>query len=164
MINDHVQKSNPITAVGEEKSGNRPFFMYLSWRAPHRPMSHDWKFNETDPTEHMPYVAFGKPGEQLGIFDQYVGDVMRALELNDIAHNTLVLFTSDNGPDGAGFQMLGKLGHLRMSTLRGSKASVYEGGHRVPFLSWWPNGIAKGLYGTNYDLPVSQTDFFATFA
>merc|ERR1719454_1939804 len=53
---------------------------------------------------------------------------------------------------------------MRLSTLRGAKASGYEGGHRVPFLTWWPKGIAKGLHGTNYDLPVSQTDFFATFA
>ena len=38
------------------------------------------------------------------------------------------------------------------------------GGHRVPFLSWWPLGTHKALQGTNFDLPVSQIDFFATFA
>ena len=166
MIKEHVRDHNPIISNGDPKQAgkNQPFFMYLSWRAPHRPMSHDWDFDPNNPTEHMPYVAFGKPGEQLGIFDRYVGDVMKTLEQNQIADNTLVLFTSDNGPDGAGFAMLNKMGHLRLSTLRGSKASVYEGGHRVPFLSWWPLGIHKALHGTNYDLPVSQTDFFATFA
>ena len=48
--------------------------------------------------------------------------------------------------------------------MRGKKASVYEGGHRVPFLSWWPKGTHQSLWGTNFDLPVSQIDFFATFA
>ena len=43
-------------------------------------------------------------------------------------------------------------------------ASIYEGGHRVPMLIWWPLGTDPALQGTNYDLPVSQTDFFATFA
>lgn len=51
-----------------------------------------------------------------------------------------------------------------MVTMRGRKASVYEGGHRVPFLTWWPKGIDRALHGSNYDLPVSQTDLFATFA
>ena len=46
----------------------------------------------------------------------------------------------------------------------GLKASVYEGGHRVPFLYWWPSGIDTALHGTSYDLPVSQTDLYATFA
>ena len=55
------------------KNQNRPFFMYLSWRAPHRPMSHDWEYDPKNPWEHMPYVAQGKPGEQLGIFDEYIG-------------------------------------------------------------------------------------------
>ena len=41
---------------------------------------------------------------------------------------------------------------------------VYEGGHRVPMLFWWPLGIHQSLHGTNFDLPVSQADFFATFA
>ena len=53
---------------------------------------------------------------------------------------------------------------MRMVTMRGKKASVYEGGHRVPFLSWWPLGTHKALHGTNFDLPVGQVDFFATFA
>ena len=48
--------------------------------------------------------------------------------------------------------------------MRGKKASIYEGGHRVPFLSWWPLGTHKALHGTNFDLPVGQVDLFATFA
>lgn len=75
MITKHVEKSNPIMQNGAKrnKNQNRPFFMYLSWRAPHRPMSHDWEFDQKKPWDHMPYVAQGKPGEQLGIFDEYIG-------------------------------------------------------------------------------------------
>ena len=65
MINAHVAESNPDLNPGQVKNSNRPFFMYLSWRAPHRPMSHDWDFDPANPQEHMPYVAFGKPGKLL---------------------------------------------------------------------------------------------------
>jgi hypothetical protein len=57
-----------------------------------------------------------------------------------------------------------RFGHMRMTTMRGRKASVYEAGHRVPFLSWWPLGIHKANWGKNYDLPVGQVDLFSTFA
>ena len=52
-----------------------------------------------DPWDHMPYTSLGKPGEQIGIFDRYVGNVMKRLHDLDVADNTLVFFTSDNGPD-----------------------------------------------------------------
>ena len=60
--------------------------------------------------------------------------------------------------------MANRWGHMRMATMRGKKASVYEGGHRVPFLSWWPLGTHRSNWGTNYDLPVGQVDLFGTFA
>ena len=89
---------------------------------------------------------------------------MKRLQDLKVADNTFIVFTSDNGPDQGGLNLLNKMGHLRMVTMRGRKASVYEGGHRVPFLTWWPKGIDRALHGSNYDLPVSQTDLFATFA
>ena len=165
-ITEHVETNNPIRDDGESRSDNenQPFFLYLSFRAPHRPYSHDYDFDPEDPMAHMPYTALGKPGEQLGIFDSYIGKVMKSLHDLDIADNTLVFFTSDNGPDQGAFNLFNKMGHMRMVTMRGKKASVYEGGHRVPFLSWWPLGTHKALQGTNFDLPVGQVDFFATFA
>jgi len=81
-----------------------------------------------------------------------------------VADNTLIFFTSDNGPDQGAFNMANRYGHMRMATMRGKKASVYEGGHRVPFLSWWPLGTHRSNWGTNYDLPVGQVDLFGTFA
>ena len=76
---------------------NLPFFMYLSFRAPHRPFSHNKTFEEPD--DHLPYRSLGKPTEQIGIFDTYVGQIMKTLQGLDIADNTLIFFTSDNGPD-----------------------------------------------------------------
>ena len=165
-MGEHVNEHNPIKEATEARSTteNQPFFLYLSFRAPHRPYSHEYDFDPEEPDAHMPYTALGKPGEQLGLFDKYIGKVMKSLHDNKIADNTLVFFTSDNGPDQGAFNLFNKMGHMRMVTMRGKKASVYEGGHRVPFLSWWPAGTHQALQGTNFDLPVGQVDFFATFA
>ena len=61
-ISEHVSTSNPVTQSGNTKTPeqNKPFFMYLSYRAPHRPNSHDFVYDETNPNEMMPYLEFGK--------------------------------------------------------------------------------------------------------
>ena len=163
-LTEHVEESNPITTDGDAKTDNKPFFLYLSFRAPHRPYSHNLTYDPENPTEHLPHASIGKPGEQFSVFDKYVGNVMKTLHDLEVADNTLIFFTSDNGPDQGAFQMANRFGHMRMATMRGKKASVYEGGHRVPFLSWWPKGIHRSNWGTNYDLPVGQIDLFSTFA
>jgi arylsulfatase A-like enzyme len=66
--------------------------------------------------------------------DENVGAVLDAVERNGIAHKTLVLFFSDNG--GAR--------HMRNDPLRGRKGTVFEGGHRVPAIAWWPGRIEAG--------------------
>ena len=138
---------------------NQPFFMYCAYRAPHRPFSHIAEYDHVRPGGFI-----GKPGEQLREFDDRIGLMLKALEDLNLADNTLIVFTSDNGPDGGAFQNQDYAGHVRFGTFRGKKASVYEGGHRVPFLVWWPKGISRSLWASNYDLPVSQQDLFATFA
>ena len=101
--------------------------MYMSFRAPHRPNSHSLDIDEDNPEEHMPYLSLGKPAEQLKQFDQFIGNIMRELHRLQVADNTLVFFTSDNGPDQGAFNLFNRFGHLRMTTMRGKKASVYEG-------------------------------------
>ena len=113
----------------------------------------------TSEESRLPYATLGKPGEQIGLFDSYIGNIMKKLHDLKIAENTFVIFTSDNGPDGGAgrgvFHMYNKYNHMRMGMMRGNKASIYEGGHRVPMLTWWPLGTHQALHGTNFDLPAN---------
>ena len=59
------------------------------------------------------------------MLDRYIGDLMAKLTELEIADNTMVVFTSDNGPDRGGFYFLNKMGHLRMGTLRGKHKRYY---------------------------------------
>ena len=122
-IKEHVDKWNPVKPKDAERpaSENKPFFMYLAFRAPHAPYSHNLTFDEIQ--QSLPHAIIGKPGEQIRLLDQYVGNIMQALHEKEVADNTLVIFTSDNGPDGSGFKLFNELGHLRTATLRGKKAT-----------------------------------------
>jgi len=94
--------------------------------------------------------------------DWAVGEVMRALEEQAIRDNTLVIFTTDNGhcpyTDLAPFE---KVGHRVSGPLRGYKADIWEGGHRVPFVARWPGRIPAA--STCNEL-MSLADFMATCA
>lgn len=140
--------------IDEHKAA--PFFLYFSTHDVHVP--------------RVPHPRFqGK--SDCGIrcdatvqFDWSVGQILEALDRNDIAENTLVLFTSDNGPviddgyeDGA-FEDLN--GHMAAGPLRGGKYSIYEGGTRMPFIVRWPKRVKPGV---SHAL-VSQVDLLASFA
>ena len=126
-IRNHVEEMNPVRKSGESRTGeeNKPFFMYMGIRAPHSPYSHNLTQEEIE--DFLPYAIHGKPGEQIGLLDRYIGEIMRTLHELDIADNTMVIFTADNGPDSGAFKMFNHLGHIRTGTMRGKKAAVYEG-------------------------------------
>src|SRR5690606_28165062 len=102
----------------------------------------------------------GERGDMVYEFDWAVGQVMKKLAELGIAENTLLIVSSDNGgtpvsDDGKGY------GHKSCGDLRGHKSSLYEGGHRVPFIVRWPavvkpNTVNQGL--------VSIMDIYATAA
>jgi arylsulfatase A len=94
--------------------------------------------------------------------DAAVGEVLAALDEQRLADRTLVIFTSDNGcsPE-AKFPELLALGHDPSLGLRGTKADIFEGGHRVPFLVRWPGVIAPGKRSGQI---VCLTDLMATCA
>ena len=73
----------------------------------------------------------------------------------------MIIFSSDNGAEKTYVQRIKMYDHFSNKDLRGGKRQVYEGGHRVPFFVYWPNGI-KG--GRTCDSPVNQIDLFATLA
>lgn len=134
-----------------------PFFLYLSTHDIHEPMVPHPRFRGTS--------ECGWRGDVIHQLDWTVGEVLAALDRLTLATNTLVIFTSDNG--GAikdtyddGTNPL----HSRQppnGSLRGAKSTLYEGGHRVPFIARWPGRIAAG--STSGQL-MGHVDALATFA
>jgi len=133
---------------GEEK----PFFLYLALTAPHTP----WLPLE----EFQGQSKAGSYGDFVVQVDSLVGDVLQTLDRLEMADDTLVIFTSDNGPvwyekDTQHF------GHASTGPFRGMKKDLWEGGHRMPFLVRWPGQVASG--SVSDDL-LSFTDLMATTA
>ncbi len=139
--------------AADAKSG-KPFFIYLPLTAPHTPIlpNPEWR---------------GKSGlNQYGDFvmetDANIGRVLKALDHNGLAENTVIILTSDNGcSPSADYPALLAKGHNPSGKYRGHKADVYEGGHRVPFLVRWP---AKVKAGQTTKQLTCLIDFTATAA
>ena len=143
-----------IAARAEASRSGQPFFIYLPYASPHTPIepSPAWAGKS----------GIGTYGDFVMQTDACVGELLAALEKHGIADNTLVIFTSDNGcSPAAGIEALEKQGHFANGDLRGAKADIWEGGHRVPFLVRWPGKVKPG---SRCATPVCLTDFMATAA
>jgi len=126
----------------------KPFVLSVWFHEPHKPIATDIKFSDLykdQDTKHSTY--FGNITQ----LDYALGKVMETLDAEGLSDNTLLIFSSDNGP------VLGVGGDS--GGLRGSKRSDFEGGVRVPFIVKWPGHIKPG---TVSDTPVIGTDIFAT--
>jgi arylsulfatase A-like enzyme len=131
-----------------------PWFLYLPLTSPHTPISPraEWQGK----SGLHPYADFVMQT------DAVVGRLLDTLEKSGSAQNTLVLFTSDNGcAPYIGAKDLEAHGHFPSGPLRGYKADVYEGGHRVPFIARWPGHVDAA---SRCDALVQQTDVMATLA
>ncbi len=124
---------------------NEPFFLYLPHTMPHMPL-----FRSGDFEAHSSAGIYGDVIEEV---DWAVGQVLDALDRFGLSENTLVVFTSDNGP-WTSFQTHGG----SAGPLRHGKGTTYEGGMRVPGVFWWPGTIEPGV---TQEIG-SATDLFTT--
>ncbi len=132
----------------------KPFFTYFSTTNVHHPFTPAKQFQGTSEA--------GWYGDFVHELDWIVGEVMKSLEEAGVADNTLVLFTSDNGGMfNEGGRVAAKMGHKINGDLLGSKFGIWEGGHRVPFIAWWPEKIEAG---TVSDQLFCSVDLLASFA
>ena len=131
-----------------------PFFLYLPLGSPHTPFlpSPQWQGKS----------GLGAYGDFVMQTDNVVGEVSAALKRIGVTDNTLLIFTSDNGcSKAAGIPALAEQGHRVSAHLRGSKADIWDGGHRIPFIVRWPEVVAAG---SQCDQLICLTDLFATVA
>ncbi len=144
-------------AVGfMDRNAGRPFFLFFSLHDIHVPRVPNPRFvGATD---------MGPRGDAIAEFDWCVGEVMNALDRLDLARDTLVILTSDNGPvvdDGYRDDAVARLGgHKPAGPFRGGKYSNFEGGTRVPWIVRWPMRIEPGVS----DALVCQVDLPASLA
>jgi autotransporter-associated beta strand protein len=130
-----------------------PFFLYLALPGPHQPI--------VPTTQFLGTSGAGIYGDYVQELDWAVGKVLDKLENSGAASNTLVIFTSDNGPDEFTYQRLQQYGHSSIGTLRGIKNDLWEGGHRVPFIARWPGKIVPGTESRQL---ICHVDLMRTFA
>jgi arylsulfatase A len=156
--------------IGKQKGAKTPFFLYVPFSAPHLPIVPNKEFEGRSKA--------GRYGDFVAEMDASAGAILHALEKTGLAGNTLVIFTSDNGglwhwwdfkeADDIAYGRIsprGKeeksYGHQSNGPLRGTKADIWEGGHRVPFIARWPSRIKPGSVS---DELISLVDLMATCA
>ncbi len=135
-----------------DRNRNKPFLLYLPLSSPHTPWAIEEPFRGKS--------AIGPYGDFVQQTDHYVGQVMAALERNRLTDNTIVMFTSDNGSYWTEADIR-ESDHLSNNRLRGMKADIFEGGHRVPFVVRWPGHVQPNSRQT---ATVCLTDILATLA
>ncbi len=153
-----------------KQNADQPFFLYAPLTAPHLPVVPNEEYRGTSDAGHY--------GDFVVETDAFVGAVLETLDRTGLAENTLVIFTSDNGglyhcwdaqesddvkhykPSARG-RYAREFGHQGNAHLRGTKADIWEGGHRVPFVVRWPGKTPAGSVRNEL---IELTDLLATCA
>ncbi len=129
---------------------SKPLLLYLAYPAPHTPWLPDLEFEGKS--------GAGMYGDFMMMVDAQIGKVLDALSEVGLSENTLLVFTSDNGPVWYDEDME-KWGHDSSGGLKGMKADAWEGGHRMPFIVRWPGMVSAG---TRSRQVICFTDLLAT--
>jgi len=139
-----------------EENQNETFFLYYALQQPHVPRTPHPRFSGLS--------GMGPRGDAIIEADWCIGQVMAKLRELKLDRNTLVIFSSDNGPvlnDGYYDDAVEKIGdHTPSGPYRGGKYSLFNAGTNVPFITWWPGQIEPGIS----DALVCQIDFMASIA
>ena len=169
-----------ISYIGEER--NNPFFVMLAFSSPHAELAVPEKYSRpykgmfqekpyTGMSTGIPYDKYARYYPEaiknphatfagmVSALDDYVGRIMQVLKDKGIADNTLIVFTSDNGPhdEGGGDPKFFKAS----APYKGQKRDLYDGGIHVPMIIHWPNKITKPRVD---DTPWAFADILPTFA
>lgn len=170
----HEDAANAIRFIERSHQAGKPFFINLWIHEPHTPFhvvpKYRWRFRDSglDETDEI-YASV------LSHADDRIGEVLDTLDRLDLTDNTLVIFSSDNGPararpgtplalsydtaTGAGFGIAASKGIT--AGRKGYKASLFEGGINVPFIARWPGKVAAGKVDRR--LLISAVDLLPTF-
>ncbi len=148
-----------VRFIESRRTTQQPFFLYFPLTSPHYPV--------VPAPEFQGKSGAGDFGDFVFQSDWSVGQVLDVLNRAGVTDNTLVIFTSDNGPEisnevhpGA-YDRIQQFGHASMGELRGAKRDTWEGGHRVPFLVRWPGRIKPGSVSEE---TICHVDLMATVA
>ena len=162
---DHLTEK-AVGFIKNNANEDRPFFLYLALPSPHKPVTPSKIFQGK--SELGPY------GDYIMQVDAAVGTVLSAIDDSSIRDNTFVVFTSDNGsfmkrledgksdhvddPTSQGYRVDS---HRPNGMLRGTKADIWEAGHRVPLIVRWPGQVPSRERCAN---TITHTDLLATLA
>ncbi len=168
----HEDAERAIAFIEQSVDGNKPFFINLWLHEPHTPFhtvpKYEWRFRHLEDPADQIYASV------LSHADDRIGEVLDALDRLGVTDNTLVIFSSDNGParaatptelklmydtaTGAGWGIAGAKGIT--AGRKGYKASLFQGGINVPFIARWPGKIAAGEIDKSL---ISAVDLLPTF-
>ena len=147
-----TREATSVIADHAAKAGDNPLMLYLAYPAPHTP----WLPGK----EFAGKSGAGMYGDFAMMVDDQIGQVLKAVDDAGMKDNTLVIFSSDNGPVWYENDVT-RLGHDSSGGLRGMKADAWECGHRMPFIARWPAKVAAGKVSRQ---TICFTDMLATLS
>ncbi len=141
-----------IEVIEDHAGADKPLMLYLAYPAPHTPWLPSKEFDGKSKA--------GMYGDFMVMVDAMIGRVLEALDAAGMAENTLLVFSSDNGPVWYDTDVE-RFGHDSSGGLRGMKGDAWETGHRMPFIVRWPGKVKPGSVSKQ---TICFTDMMATFA
>jgi len=146
-------KEKSCEFIRREAAAGNPFFLYVPVNGPHTPVVPNEEF--------IGKSGCGIYGDFVMEIDHTVGEIVRAAEEAGVRDDTVIIFSSDNGPETLTARYREMFDHHSAWKFRGMKRDNWEGGHRVPFVVSWPKGIESGSTCEEF---VELADFMATAA